>query len=409
MRSEMRSIALPSSIVACLSGTLLLLAPRAPAVAGVLDQALVVYELREGSMITDGCLDCERPEIQQPLIGTFALTRVESPRDFDTYAVTDLTLRCPLGAPGDCIAIAGSGTYRIHTRDGNQDMTLDLDVSGASGVKLSSGVVAAPVSWPALDITVTEDGSRDPLHVFTIRIVAVPRPKETVSYELVEGSTLTIDCFVCELANPTQPIEGSFTLGRISEDADPIATYRLDGLSFRNGDGSLQGSGAGIYWQGGEVALFQFMEVEARLEGDFPVLLSSGEVPVTAAFPAIDVTVQRSRPPAEGGPIFLQSLHIVARPVEEPPVPFRRGDANADGATNISDPVYILLWRFSGGETPSCLDAADVNDDDKHDITDPIFLLLFLFQSGSTPPPPGPEACGSAPTPSAGCAAYPAC
>jgi len=147
----------------------------------------------------------------------------------------------------------------------------------------------------------------------------------------------------------------------------------------------------------------------ASLTGDEPILLSSGDVLVKAPLPAIDVDTHRSRPPGGGGPIFLQGLHIVARPVSEPSIPFRRGDANADGSTNISDPVFILLWRFSSGQTPPCLDAADTNDDDKHDITDPIFLLLYLFQSGSTPPPPGPETCGGSPTQSAGCTAYPSC
>ena len=204
----MRSAASPSSMTACLLGALL---AAGPGLAGVLDEAPVIYELLEGSSITDACLDCERPDIQDPLTGTFALTRVESPLDFDTHAMTEIDLR----APEDRYVVAGSGTYRIHTRDGKQDMTLDVDVGGAKGVMLSSGVLPAGVSWPVLDITVTEDGTRDPLHVFTIRLVAAPR--QGVRYELIEGSTVPSTCFVCELANPTQPIEGSFTLRTLSD------------------------------------------------------------------------------------------------------------------------------------------------------------------------------------------------
>jgi hypothetical protein len=408
----MRSIASPSSITIRILGALLLVSPAARAAAGVVDEAPVVYDLRAGSTITDDCLDCERPAIQEPLAGTLTLTRVQSPLDFDTHAVAGIEFR----SPDDHHVIGGSGTYRIHTRDGSEDMVLDLEVNGVSGVRLTSGVVAVcpacpalGLSWPAIDITVTEDGSRDPLHVFTIRIVAAPRPKETVRYELVEGSRVTIDCFVCELANPTQAIEGTFTLGKISEDANPVATFRVDDLHFRNGDGSIEGTGAGLYTQGGEVAVFQSMDIEASLTGDPPVLLSSGEVAATAPFPRIAIQVVRSRPPGGGGPIFLQSLVIVAEPVGKPAVPFRRGDANADSVTDISDPVFILQWTFANGSAPPCLDAADTNDDEKLDISDPIFLLLFLFQGGLTPPAPGPENCGSGATPSTGCAAYPAC
>ena len=78
---------------------------------------------------------------------------------------------------------------------------------------------------------------------------------------------------------------------------------------------------------------------------------------------------------------------------------FRRGDATADGQNDLSDAVYILAWRFTGGPEPSCQKAADVNDDSKVDITDAIGLLLWLFQGGAIPPAPGPDECGRDPTP----------
>ena len=40
-------------------------------------------------------------------------------------------------------------------------------------------------------------------------------------------------------------------------------------------------------------------------------------------------------------------------------VPFRRGDANADSRVNISDPVFLILFLFRGGEAPRCADAGE--------------------------------------------------
>jgi hypothetical protein len=77
---------------------------------------------------------------------------------------------------------------------------------------------------------------------------------------------------------------------------------------------------------------------------------------------------------------------------------FRRGDANADGQTNISDPVLILNWLFLGEEAPACRDAADGNDDGLVNLSDPIMVLDYLFLGRESPPAPGPDECGVDPT-----------
>ena len=81
---------------------------------------------------------------------------------------------------------------------------------------------------------------------------------------------------------------------------------------------------------------------------------------------------------------------------------FLRGDANRDGALDLSDPIAILFLLFAA-ETLPCAEAADANDDGRLDISDPIFLLRYLFLGGERPPEPflkpGPD-----PTPDAlGC------
>ena len=67
---------------------------------------------------------------------------------------------------------------------------------------------------------------------------------------------------------------------------------------------------------------------------------------------------------------------------------FRRGDANADGDSNITDAVGILEHLFGSGEKPSCLGSADANDSGTIDIADPVFLLNFLFSGGPQPAEP---------------------
>jgi hypothetical protein len=83
---------------------------------------------------------------------------------------------------------------------------------------------------------------------------------------------------------------------------------------------------------------------------------------------------------------------------------FNRGDANADGRVNISDPQFIFNWLFSGGATPTCFDAADVNDDSMINMTDGTYLNNYLFNGGPQPKYPfvgtGPtQLCGFDPTP----------
>lgn len=77
---------------------------------------------------------------------------------------------------------------------------------------------------------------------------------------------------------------------------------------------------------------------------------------------------------------------------------FVRGDTNADGDINLSDAIFILLYLFQGGETPSCLSSLDSNDSGNVDLSDAIHSLSFSFLGGAQPPEPFPL-CGDDPTP----------
>ena len=97
--------------------------------------------------------------------------------------------------------------------------------------------------------------------------------------------------------------------------------------------------------------------------------------------------------------------------LEAPSVtPFRRGDANLDGAIDIADPVATLEELFRAAPLPACLDAADANDDGQLDISDVLGTLIRLFQADSGLAPPPPLECGLDPTGDLlGCGEYPAC
>ncbi len=75
---------------------------------------------------------------------------------------------------------------------------------------------------------------------------------------------------------------------------------------------------------------------------------------------------------------------------------FRRGDADNDGAVNLSDGIAILRFLFQTAEAPGCADAADTDDSGTLDLADVIYLFNFLFQGG--PAPPKPFECGVDPT-----------
>jgi predicted outer membrane repeat protein len=74
-------------------------------------------------------------------------------------------------------------------------------------------------------------------------------------------------------------------------------------------------------------------------------------------------------------------------------VSFRRGDVDAGGSFDLSDPIAILGYLFLGAGAPPCLDAADMDDSGSVEISDAIQALGYLFLGG--PPPSAPfEACG---------------
>ncbi len=92
---------------------------------------------------------------------------------------------------------------------------------------------------------------------------------------------------------------------------------------------------------------------------------------------------------------------------------FRRGDTDANGALEITDPINNLAFQFLGTFTPPCMDAADFDDNGKVEITDPIANLSHQFLGTAPPAPPGKDTCGPDSTAveevELTCESYPAC
>lgn len=65
--------------------------------------------------------------------------------------------------------------------------------------------------------------------------------------------------------------------------------------------------------------------------------------------------------------------------------PFIIGDANGDMKIDLSDVMYIALYKLKSGPAPDPLLSADVNCDDKVDLADAIYLANYKLKGGPAP------------------------
>jgi hypothetical protein len=79
------------------------------------------------------------------------------------------------------------------------------------------------------------------------------------------------------------------------------------------------------------------------------------------------------------------------------PPAFVRGDANADGAIDIGDALFILFAASGAAVVSDCPKSQDANDDGAVQVTDVVYLLNYLFLNGAVVKPPFPG-CGADPT-----------
>lgn len=88
---------------------------------------------------------------------------------------------------------------------------------------------------------------------------------------------------------------------------------------------------------------------------------------------------------------------------------FRRGDFDSSGDVDVSDPLALARFVFTGGLAPPCRSSGDFNDNGALNLLDVIRLVGYLFRND--PPPPLPFAeCGPDPTEDGlGCESFPPC
>lgn len=157
---------------------------------------------------------------------------------------------------------------------------------------------------------------------------------------------------------------------------DGRVVITLDATASSDGDGGTQGlSYDWLLIRGPDSAMIAspgdaVTEVEIVEPGNyrFRLTVDDGQVENGTANTFVDVNVT-----APEGPLFV------------------RGDSDGVDGINLTDGVYIFQYLFTGGPTPSCLDAADADDTGKIDITDGIFVLNWLFLDGPVPPEPSPS------------------
>jgi hypothetical protein len=94
-------------------------------------------------------------------------------------------------------------------------------------------------------------------------------------------------------------------------------------------------------------------------------------------------------------PGIMGSVAITIAPDTDAKV-FIRGDSSNNGSINIQDAVLLLNHLFSGTDV-DCLDACDMNDDGAVNLVDPVFGLMYTMGLGPVPPSPG-DVCGADPT-----------
>lgn len=191
-----------------------------------------------------------------------------------------------------------------------------------------------------------------------------------------------------------------WVLPKLSEQAFPVFRVDPEGCQdghtfFFDGSASFSGEAARIVSYRWRLWVSELFPREPEFEG--PTLAyEPPEGTYALARAALTVRTDRGFERNSGEKTFCRAF------------PYRRGDANADGRIDISDPISILAYVFVGGQL-NCLRAADADGTATLNPADAVGLLYHLFQGGRPPVPPYPD-CGIDPSAlGLGCLSYPAC
>jgi hypothetical protein len=139
----------------------------------------VPYRLLPGSTLTDGCFNCDRVPWVIPIEGGFSLETLEPNPLFENYAVRNLSFR---GTWFDQDYVGRfDGSLQI---GGELLITWQADLSGRIGdrdIRLTGYGVPSAGMLPWIDIVLEQvepSPEKEPAHVFTLHLLAVPWPGE---------------------------------------------------------------------------------------------------------------------------------------------------------------------------------------------------------------------------------------
>jgi hypothetical protein len=166
---------------------------------------------------------------------------------------------------------------------------------------------------------------------------------------------------------------------------------------------SISGAKSKVTWGAGNITLDpKFVN---RAASDFHLLASSPAIDTGTADQAPDVDLDGNPRPCGAG--FDMGAYEVQGASCGPVLPsFIRGDSNADGAFDLSDPLRTLFHLFAGEGLP-CPMSADFDASEELDLADVVGPLGYLFLGLAAPNAPFP-ACGQVPV-SLSCDTFPPC
>ena len=279
----------------------------------------VLYRLIQGaSLSVDQAVNGSgTPPGPWTLTGSFHLSHLVSPLDFDNYQVSDVrfTAATPDGAT---LPLFGSGSYSRGGRlQQSQNLVLDVTWQGAA-LSLASGSIGLDDQWPILALTLT--GTQvigTATNTYTLYLTAVPELRRW-HYRLLGNATFTDDCPVCDFVTRPAPMKGSFDL--VLVDQNPVRSrYHLFNLAcqsaLRTGE-SIQFVGEGSYEFGGEVAVQQTvvlgLECVTASTRQFKMFTNT-----TSSLGALWPLIGSDLVETNGTPSSTYELHLSAAPLNE--------------------------------------------------------------------------------------------
>jgi hypothetical protein len=118
-----------------------------------------VYGLKPDATFAQGCFaPCLCPVMLASAVkGTFVLTPAGFDGLFSTYAVGDVNWVVSIG--GSDKLVTGKGTYKLGGEVAlQQELSLDLQVDGATVEHFDSGLVQAATQFPVINVTISVNG-----------------------------------------------------------------------------------------------------------------------------------------------------------------------------------------------------------------------------------------------------------